>query len=440
MPQSAASPKPDRPEEEPSAAGTPEHDSFAAFREKDFCLYFAGSVIATLGAQMQTGAVLWEVYQRTERSEMLGLVGLAQFIPFFLLALPAGYLVDRVSRRWVISGALLVMACASLGLAWISHAQAPIERAFLALAATGGARVFYQTSRAAFLPQLVSGKRFVSAVTWSTGGFHLAATIGPPLGGLLIATTGAPETVYLLDALAAITFAGLLIFVRPRSVMTPAALAGWQSILTGAAFVWRTKTVLGAMSLDLFAVLLGGAINLLPVYAKDILGTNAFGMGFLQAGPPLGALLMAVILARRPPIERAGRALLLAVVGFGVATVVFGISRNIWLSFGMLFLTGALDNISVVVRHTLVQVLTPDEMRGRVSAVNSMFIGASNELGGYESGEVAEFFGPTASVVSGGLGAILVAILAAILLPDLRRYGRLGTAPGGCAEKGESGK
>ncbi len=267
-------------------------------------------------------------------------------------------------------------------------------------------------------------------MTWSTGSFHLAAAVGPAVGGWLIAQFDSFALVYVCDASVTLSFAALLLPVR-RLIAAPVYQAATlRTLIAGVEFVWRNKIILGALALDMFAVLLGGAVALLPVYASEILHVGPSGLGCLQAAPAIGALVMALALAHRAPMERAGRALMWSVAGFGVATIVFGFSRWYWLSLAMLFLTGALDNVSVVIRHTLLQLLTPDEMRGRVSAVNSMFIGASNELGRFESGSVAWLFGgaalgATVSVVSGGVGTLAVVAVLAMLVPQLRRYGRL---------------
>jgi len=277
--------------------------------------------------------------------------------------------------------------------------------------------------------QIVSPEHFATAVTWSTGAFQLACIVGPAIGGILIWLTHSPALVYLLDTLAAATFVSMLAFVPVLHGHEPSREpTTFHTLSAGLRYVWSNKVVLGAISLDLFAVLLGGATALLPVYAKDILNVNAIGFGALRAAPAVGAVLMALLIAHLPPMERAGRSLLWSVAGFGLATIVFGVSTSFPLSLAMLFVTGALDQISVVIRHTLVQLQTPDEMRGRVSAINGMFIGASNELGAFESGAVAELTSPVTSVVSGGIGTMLVVAVSALALPQLRRYGRLTPA------------
>jgi MFS family permease len=252
---------------------------------------------------------------------------------------------------------------------------------------------------------------------------HIGSVLGPALGGLVVAlyVPGA----YVISAIGSLLFLLMLFRLEVRPVERTAEPRSLRTVLAGLRFVWRARMILTMITLDLFAVLLGGAVYLLPIYAEDILQVGATGFGWLQSAPAAGAFCMAILLAYLPPIKHAGRILLLAVAGFGVATIIFGLSTSFWLSLAMLFLTGAFDNISMVIRHTLTQLLTPDQMRGRVSAVGSIFVGASNELGGLESGLVAHWFSPVISVVSGGIGTILVVLGAALLSPKLRAFGAL---------------
>jgi MFS family permease len=405
------------------------HDAYVALRSRDYRLYLSGNVIANLGMQMQTAAIGWEVYARTGSAWMLGWVGLAQVLPVIALVLPAGHVADRFNRRRVVMTMQVLIASCSLGLAWVSHTQADVRWIYVLLLIIGTGKAFLQPARAALVTQLVPREAFSNAVTWHSGGFHLACIVGPALGGWLIAMLGGAMLVYVLDATGTMTFFTLLAMMQPHPTVRLQEAADWRSLGAGFAFLRGAPVVFGSITLDMFAVLLGGATTLLPIYARDILHVGAAGYGWLRAAPALGALLMAFILAHRPPIERAGRALLWSVAGFGLATIVFGWSRCYPLSIVMLFLTGMLDNVSVVIRHTLVQLLTPDEMRGRVSAINSMFIGASNELGGFESGAVAAIFTPVFSVVSGGIGTLAVVAVIALVYPQLRRYGRLGSTP-----------
>jgi MFS family permease len=374
---------------------------------------------------MLTVAVGWDLYERTNSALALGLVGLTQMIPMVLFTLPAGHVADNYDRKHVILLMTLVIGCASLGLTFISSLKADVFWIYACLFAAGTARTFLWPASSAFLPHLVSREHFSKAVTWSSGSFQLSSVVGPAVGGALIALTHHAAPVYAVNAAASFLCFLLMAWVRHSHVIVLKERMTLRSLIVGFRFVFASRIILGTITLDLFAVLLGGASALLPVYAKDILHAGPAGLGFLQAALPSGSLLCALILAHRPPMQRAGRTLLWAVFVFGLATIAFGLSRWFWLSFAMMFLCGAVDNISVVVRHTLVQLLTPDQKRGRVSAVNSLFIGTSNELGGFESGTVAQWLGPVFSVVSGGVGTILVVIAVALIWPEMRKYGRL---------------
>ena len=374
---------------------------------------------------MLTVAVGWELYERTHQALALGLVGLTQMVPMLLFTLPAGHLADNHERKRIIILMTGLGACASLGLTLTSWFEAPVFWIYICLFIAGSARTFLWPASSAFLPHLVSRRDFSKAVTWSSGSFQLSSVAGPAASGALLALTHRAATVYALNTAASLLCLTLIGFVRSRHVVAEKEEMTLRSLIAGFKFVFDSKIILGTITLDLFAVLLGGATALLPIYAKDILHVGPRGLGFLQAALPLGSLLCALILAHRPPLQKAGRTLLWAVAGFGLATIGFGLSRSFALSFVMLFVCGFLDNISVVVRHTLVQLLTPDEKRGRVSAVNSLFIGTSNELGGFESGAVAQLFGPILSVVSGGIGTMVVVLAVALLFPDIRKVGRL---------------
>jgi MFS family permease len=440
----------------PTAPPAAEHDPYAAMRIASFRRFLSGNIISILGWQMQTTAVLWEinerglaVYDESQASFMLGLVGLVQIVPYLTLALVAGQVADRYDRRKVIAAAVSVMLLCSLSLAIISALAIGVWAIYVCLFFGGIARAFVQPAKSSLLPQIVPRDRFANAVTWNMGTFQLASVLGPALGGFLIAFYRTPAIVYLCDVAAMFWFLAMLSRIeRPAQVVSQSAVT-LQTLTAGIGFVRQNKVLLGAMALDMFAVLLGGATALEPVYAKSILHCGPAGLGWMQAAPALGALVMSVMLAHRPPIAHAGRTLLLAVVGFGLCMVAFGFSRSLPLSLAALCLSGAMDNISVVVRHTLVQLLTPDEMRGRVSAVNGMFIGISNELGSFESGLVARFTSPTVSVVSGGLGTLAVVGWIALAMPKLRRYGRLdgsdeleagsGQPAAGSGEFGRSG-
>lgn len=412
-------------EPEPAALITTPHDPYAALRFWNFRLYLVGNALAIFGTQMQTAAVQWEIFDRTHSKLMLGLIGLVQFMPMIALTLPAGHQADRGHRKAIVMLAMLSMAACSLFLAWMSWTGGPVAWMFGALLVSGVARAFLQPAKAALLPQIVPREVFSNAVTWNMSGFQVAAIVGPAACGQMIGYFKLAWPVYLVDAFATCTFFVFLSMIGvPRHAVTATAATG-EALLAGFRFVRRNKIILAAITLDMFAVLLGGAVALLPVYADDILHVGPVGYGWLRTAPAVGALLFSFVFAHRPPIEQAGKTLLWTVVGFGLTMIVFGFSRSYWLSLSMLFLSGAFDIVSVIIRHTLVQLLTPDEMRGRVSAINSVFIGASNELGSFESGLVAEVFTPVFSVVSGGVGTLMVVAIVAWLWPELRRYGRL---------------
>jgi MFS family permease len=356
---------------------------------------------------------------------MVGLVDLVIVIPVLSLVLLAVHVADKLDRRRVLMSAVTLGGLASLGLAYVSYYQVPIVAMFVCVFFLGVARAFQQPSKSSLLPQLVPRTIFSNAVTWNLSGFQLASVIGPAVGGWVLAISGYAYVVYLLQVAAAAQFVVLLSRIE-RTVNTEQHQAATlKSLGEGIGFVWNQKAVLGAMALDMFAVLLGGATAMLPVFAADILHVGRVGYGFLWSAPAAGALVMSLLLVHRRPMARAGLMLLWGVAGFGASIIVFGLSRSFALSLVALFFTGAFDCISVVVRHTLVQMLTPDRMRGRVSAISGMFISASNELGGFESGTLAKLTSPVFSVVAGGVGTLIVVATAAITVPQLRNYGSL---------------
>ncbi len=374
---------------------------------------------------MQSAAVGWELYERTHSAMALGFVGLVQVLPVILLTLPAGHVADTFERRRIVVLAQIAFAFSSLGLAIISKAAGPVYLMYLCLLLSGIARAFQSPARSAMLPQIVPAEAFANAATWNNGGFQAACAVGPALGGVLIAWQKGAALVYIIDAVTALVFLSFVAMIT--GLKTPRKDEGLtlKSLVAGFGFVWETKVILAAITLDMFAVLFGGATVLLPIYAKDILHAGPTGFGWLRAAPSIGAVAMAFVAACLPPFQKAGKTMLWAVAGFGVATVVFGLSRTFWLSFAMLMLTGGLDTISVIIRHTLVQLRTPDYLRGRVQAVNFVFIGTSNELGGFESGVVASLFGPVVSVVSGGIGSIIAVAAVAAAWPQIGLLGRL---------------
>lgn len=398
---------------------------YAVLRNRNFLLYLVGRFIASFGQQMLAVTVGWEIYKRTHSKLALAFVGLVQVVPMFLFIFPAGHVADNYSRKKIIVWMQLLYGLACAGLALVSFYQAPVIWMYCCLFVMGMARTYIWPASSAFLPQLVPRKQFAKAVTWTSGSFQVPAVAGPVAGGLLVTMTRTAVTVYAFNAVGSVLCALLIAMVRGQHRETAREKMTLRSIVAGLQFVYRTKIVLASITLDLFAVLLGGATAMLPVYASDILHVGTTGLGWLQAALPFGSLLMTAILVHRPPLQKAGRTLLWAVAGFGMATIGFGFSTVFWLSFLMLFICGMTDYISVVVRHTLVQLLTPDEMRGRVSAVNSLFIGTSNQMGEFESGLVANYTSSVFAVVSGGVGTIMVVIVAALLWPEIRRYGRL---------------
>jgi MFS family permease len=405
------------------------HDPYRALRESGYRRYLSGNLLGTFGLQMQAVAVGWELYERTHSALALGLTGLVQFVPMLLFFLPVGHLVDRYNRKSVVMAAQAGLALAALGLAAVSlwHGPVPLVYALLFLVGTG--RAFLGPAKSALLPEIAPAGAFESAVAWNSGTWQLASVLGPAAGGGLLAATRNPAFVYLAHALLAASFLGLLFGVHPRSARRGAVIASLDSLLEGARYVRRTRILLAALSLDLFAVLFGGAVALLPIYAKDILHVGPAGLGWLLAAQSIGAVSTSLLLAHLPPLERAGPALLRAVALFGVATIAFGLSRSYLLSFVALAVAGAADSVSVVIRMTLSQLGTPDALRGRVSAINSLFIGTSNELGNFESGAVAALAGPVVSVVAGGIGTLVTVAAVAAKWPEVRRLGRLDAFP-----------
>lgn len=423
------------------------HDPYAALREANYRLFASGWLFASMGLQMQGAALLYEIFARTGDPMMLGYVGLARALPVMLLALPAGQIVDMVDRKQVLLATQVAFALASVLLTLGSAFHVNIWLMLALVSLTGCARVFNGPSRASLLPQIVRPENFHSAVTWNSGVFQLSAICGPILAGLIMELTGKEAwPIYAITGGSCLVFSLFCAKIKPYErqaktvgvlkiipLIRPSVLL--PGMLEGARHIYREKTVLGAIALDMFAVLLGGATALMPVFATNVLGVGPAEYGFLKASPYIGAFLMALILAHRPPFKKAGRTMLLSVAAFGAFTIVFGLSKNFWLSVGALACLGAVDNISVVIRHVLVQAKTPDHLRGRVSAVNSVFIECSNEIGGFESGTVAKLAqsalqlgivgGAVFSVVSGGIGTMIVVGVVALALPELRRLGRL---------------
>ena len=385
--------------------------------------FWLARLAGVMANQMLMVALAWHMYDITSSAWDLGLVGLFQFLPALLMTLPAGHLADRLHRGRIFATCMLTQAMVALLLVAATQGGFATRELILAISVVlGVARAFQMPAQQALTPLLVPQELLQGAVALSSSGMQAAIICGPALGGLLY-VTGA-TTVY-ASSMVLLLFSGALTLVVRYRHRPSSLAANWRTVLAGVAFVWQRKVLLGATSLDLFAVLLGGATALLPIYARDILHTGPAGLGLLRAAPAVGALAMSLLLMRWPLRRRVGHRLLAAVAAFGLATVVFGLSTHFGLSLVALAITGAADNISVVTRMTLVQLETPDAMRGRVSAVNSIFIGASNQLGEFESGATAAWFGPVGSVVVGGISTLLVAAAWLRLFPALARRDRM---------------
>jgi len=398
----------------------------AAFTHPGFVLFQLARFLIVAAVEMQAVAVGWQVYEITKRPLDLGYVGLAQFLPGILLFPISGHVSDRFQRRTVLSACYAGYAvCFALLLILTERGIPSIASIYIVLVLIGVVRSFNSTASRAILPQLVPEEHFPNAVAWNATIFQTATILGPALGGSIYAAFRGPSAVYLI---AMITSMGATISsfrIRPEVEPRPREPMTLKTIFAGLHFIWSKKIILGAISLDLFAVLLGGAVALLPVYAREILHTGPWGLGLLRTAPGVGAALMAVFLAHWPLRGRSGPTLLWAVAGFGIFTIIFGISRNLVVSLLALLLLGASDMISVIIRATLTQLATPDEMRGRVTAVDMIFIGTSNEFGQFESGVTAQWFGTVPAVILGGVGTLIVIALWAWWFPELRQAGAL---------------
>lgn len=403
----------------------PRHDPFGAMREPNYRFFAMAFVASSMGLQMLSTAIGWEIFERTGDPLDLGYMGLARALPVIALTLPAGTLVDRGNRKVILSVTQIGFGLVAASLAFASELHAPIWVFLALLIASGCVRSFNAPSRGALLPSLLPPERFENAIAWQSGFFQFAAVAGPIVAGIVLQKTGHAGFVYGTTAVLCIAAGIAALFLKPRPVQRTGDPPRLRDMFRGAQHICREKTILGALTLDLLAVLFGGATALLPVYAKDILGCGPIGLGALRAAPFVGAFIMAIWLAARPNFGHAGRALLVSVAVFGVCMIVFGLSTSLWLSLAALAVSGAVDNISVVIRHVLVQTRTPDELRGRTTAVNSVFIECSNEVGAFESGAVAKWLGPVWSVVSGGVGTLCVVAFVALAFPALRRMQRL---------------
>jgi MFS family permease len=406
------------------------HDPYAALRHRDFRWYIISLFAMTLGSQLQGVVVGWQVYAITHDPLSLGLIGLAEALPFIAVALPAGYLADRWNRRTICVIGLAVLAACSIALLALSAvpgmlARVGVRPVYVVIFASGIARSLLQPARQAMNAEIIPRTLYENAIAWRSSSWQTAAVLGPAVGGLLYGFAGPVVSYGTGAALMLLALVGFLT-IRYVPIDRPREEAPiLTGLVTGLRFVFREPVILGALSLDLFSVFLGGAEALLPVFAAEILKVGPQGLGILRAAPAAGAVLMGLYLAHRGPIEKAGRAMLVAVAVFAVAIIGFGLSRSFYLSLALLAVSGMADNISVVIRSTLLQLLTPPEMLGRVSAVNSVFIGSSNELGAFESGVAARLLGTVQAVVLGGVAALLVVGATAGLVPRLRKFGRI---------------
>lgn len=413
-----------------SGANTPAgksagRDPYAAFRQADFRHLISVWLLMSLTVRMQIVALGWDIYERTGSALAVGYVGLVLFVPTLLLFLPAGQLADRHDRRLLLVISCAITMLAALGLAWAAMSDAAPGWMYAAIGVGAVAQAINKPARSALLPSIVPVSLLANAVTWTTGAMQMASVVGPSLAGLLIATTGGAVTVYW--AVVAINLIAVVLVLRIRHRERPGGNPGFAlgDLLAGAVHMWKTPVILGAALLDLLVVLFSGANGLLPIYAKDILQVGPAGLGWLTAASAAGAIVMIFTLNCLPPSRRPGRRFLWAVAGFGLFTMLFGASTHFGLSLFALFVMGALNSISVVTRHTLVQSCTPVDLRGRVSSVNGVFTGSSNELGQFEAGAVASLSSPVIAVMSGGLATLVLVAVIARRFPELRNLNSL---------------
>lgn len=392
----------------------------AVLRQPYFANYWLSRIFSSTASQMLTVAIGWQMYSVTHDAFSLGFVGLAQFLPMVVLTLVVGHVADRFDRRLIVALSQWVEA-ATAGLLLVETVSRTIDRPAILIAAAllGAGRAFEGPASSALLPQLLPKELIQRGIAWATSGGQTAMIIGPSLGGLLFSISA--STVYATATLALAVGGILTSFIRVESGPRDLRGVSLESLFSGIAFVYRNKVILGTISLDLFAVLLGGATALLPIFAQDILHAGPFALGLMRTAPAVGALMMSVVFAYYPLHKSVGMKLFAALGVFGLATILFAVSRSIVVSLFALFLTGASDVVSVVIRSSLVQLQTPDDMRGRVNAVNSLFIGTSNQLGEFESGTLAGFFGAVPSAFIGGIGTLVIAALWMGLFPSLRK-------------------
>lgn len=409
-----------------TAADTPRLSGRIAFTNRGFTFYMVARWSIVTAIEMQSVAVAWQVYDITRSNLDIGLIGLAQFLPGILLFLLSGITADRYDRRKILIGCYSGYATCSALLLWIASSGARnVNLIFGVMILIGVVRSFTGAASRAIMPLLVPEEHFPNAVAWNANAFQSATILGPALGGLVYAIAHGPSAVYIAALAAALVACASMFQIQLRPKTRAREPFNLSTVLAGFCYIAEHKVILGSISLDLFAMLLGGAVALLPAYARDILHTGPWGLGLLRCAPAVGASAMSVLLAYRPLRRRAGAAMLWCVGGFGAFTIVFGLSRSMALSLVALLFVGAADAVSVYVRAILVQLATPDEMRGRVNAVDMIFIGASNQLGEFESGLTGQLFGTVPAVVLGGVGAIVVTLVWAWAFPDLRRVDSL---------------
>ncbi len=401
-------------------------DPFAALRHKEFLFFLNTRFFLTLAIQMQSVIVGWQVYELTKNAFALGMIGLSEAIPFIIVSLFSGHIADNYNRKNIVTIATSFLIISTLLLFYFSLETTTVIHnygilpIFLVIGFTGIVRGFIASATPAFLSQIIPREVYANAATWNSSVWHVGAVIGPAAAGLICAIDF--STAYLINIIFIVVslFSFVFIASQPVPKKIKEETLG-QSLNAGLKFVFSNQYLLGAISLDLFAVLFGGAVAMLPAYADKILFAGPVELGFLRSAPAVGAIFTAIILAYRPPGKNAGRALMINVALFGAATICFAVSTNYYLSLFFLFLTGAFDNISVVIRHTIMQLSTPDHMRGRVASINSIFIGSSNEIGAFESGLAASLMGLVPSVVFGGIMTILIVGITARIAPQLRK-------------------
>jgi MFS family permease len=402
------------------------HDPFAVLRYKEFNYFLANRFFLTLGIQMQSVIVGWQVYALTKDVFALGMIGLTEALPFIAVSLFSGHVADTFNRKYIILFFSFLFIIVTSFLLYFSFDSTGVLKQFgtfpifISIAFIGIIRGFISAAYPSFMSQIIPRSVYANAATWNSTVWHIASVVGPSLAGILIAVNY--STAYMVDISFLILAFIAFLFIKSKPLPVKEKTESlFESLSAGIKFVFKNQLILGALTLDLFAVLFGGAVALLPAFADEVLHAGAVELGFLRAAPAIGAVIMALIIAYKPPTKNAGRNLFLSVGAFGLATICFGLSTNFYVALFFLFLTGAFDNVSVVIRHTILQLSTPDNMRGRVSAVNGIFIGSSNEIGAFESGITARAFGVKPSIVLGGILTILVVIVTARLTPKLRK-------------------